>query len=119
MDAFAKEKLGDKLRYYRNKLGYSQEYVAQMMGKNDHTAYQRLETGRTEIKLDDFVKLAKIFDVSLHDLLNIENPIQSEKVNSTIPVTDLSFTLHLDGDNERFEAQVELARKLNDVLTSK
>jgi transcriptional regulator with XRE-family HTH domain len=116
MDEILKEKLSEKLRSLRNKHGYSQEYMAQVLGKNDHTAYQRIETGRTEIKLDDFVKLAKIFSIPLDDLLNLDEPPVRAKVNDYKQVTEIPFTVILNGDLENFEKQVVVARQINQVL---
>ena len=116
MDEILKEKLSEKLRILRNRHGYSQEYMAQVLGKNDHTAYQRIETGRTEIKLDDFVKLAKIFNVPLDDLLNLDELPVRGKANDYKQVTEIPFTITLNGDLENFEKQVIVARQINLVL---
>lgn len=116
MDDILKEKLSEKLRILRNRHGFSQEYMAQVMGKNDHTAYQRIETGRTEIKLDDFVKLAKIFSVPLDDLLNLDELPVRAKVNDNKQVTEIPFTITLNGDLENFEKLVVVARQINLVL---
>lgn len=119
MDQLIKDKLSEKLRYLRNKHGFSQEYMASAMGKNDHTAYQRLETGRTDIKLEDFVKISKIFNVALEELLNIDGLPKTRREEDYSFTDDIPFTIHLTGNMKKLEEQIQLARKLNEVLVKK
>ena len=55
------------VRYYRNKCGYSQEYLAELIDRTrEHV--NRLEKGRETIGFTTFIKLAQIFNVSLDEL---------------------------------------------------
>lgn len=54
------------LKIFRKKCGYSQEYLAELVGcSREHLS--RLETGKETIGFPTFIKLAKIFKISLDE----------------------------------------------------
>ena len=55
------------MKKYREKFGYSQEYLAELIDcSREHVV--RLETGKVNIGLPLFIKLAEIFKISLDEL---------------------------------------------------
>lgn len=61
----------NNMRYYREKLGYSQEYLAELLDcSREHIV--RIENGKLNIGLGNFIKLAEIFDISLDELAKFE-----------------------------------------------
>ncbi len=61
-------KLAKNLREIRKQYGYTQKYVADKIGIT-YQAYQAYERGVTVPTLQNFIKLAKLFDVSYDELL--------------------------------------------------
>ena len=57
-----------KLREFRN---YSQEFMASELGKSQN-AYSQMETGKTKIKEEEIIKLAKILEVTSAQLMSDE-----------------------------------------------
>ena len=60
--------LGANLRYLRLKFGYSQNYIAQYLGKKSFTTVQKWESGIADPPLEVVGKLADLYDVSIDDL---------------------------------------------------
>ena len=60
--------LSKNLRELRNETGLTQRDVAEKLGIT-YQSYQAYELGLTVPTLQNFIKLAKLFDVSLEELL--------------------------------------------------
>lgn len=78
-------KLGELLRYYRNRSNLTQQQVSDLMGIN-RTTYTYYETSKTEPSIDTLHKLIKIFGITYDDLLPTDshNNANSEKSDETI-----------------------------------
>ncbi len=61
-------KLPKNLREIRKQYGYTQKYVSEKIGTS-YQAYQAYERGVSVPTLQNFIKLAKLFDVSYEELL--------------------------------------------------
>ena len=66
-----KDTLKDKLRETRLLCGFSQKQVADVL-KIHRSTYSYYELGTTEPSLDNLCVLAKLFNISLNELLGIE-----------------------------------------------
>jgi len=55
---------GEKLKILREKNGYTQKYVAELLGTTQ-SYYAQYENGRRSIPFERIVELAKIYNVSL------------------------------------------------------
>ena len=79
-----KYKLGEVLRYYRDRSNLTQQQVSDLIGIN-RTTYTYYETGKTEPSIDTLYKLIKIFGITYDDLLPIEyRNVNPEKSDETI-----------------------------------
>lgn len=58
-----------KLREFRN---YTQEYMAEQLNLSQR-AYSSLENGKTQLSVDRLVDICKLLDVSVGEILDIEN----------------------------------------------
>ena len=91
------EKIGKRIREYREKAGYSQEYVAEKVGLSV-TGISNIERGRNYPKMDVFIKIANVLGVSadllLYDVVNASH-IEKE--------SELSNMLHSVTDSKRKE----------------
>lgn len=67
--------LSKNIRYLRKKNGWSQEHLADLLGYRNYTTIQKWETGIAEPRFKTVQELAKVFDVGIDELtqLNIEN----------------------------------------------
>jgi DNA-binding XRE family transcriptional regulator len=61
--------LSKNLKLLRKQFGYTQTYVAEQIGIT-YQSYQAYEWGVTVPTLQNFIKLAKLYDVSYEDLLD-------------------------------------------------
>lgn len=66
--------LGGKLRALRQKNGWTQKQIAEMLHINRST-YAYYETGASQPDLDMFRRLAILFEVSTDDLLGLSTPM--------------------------------------------
>ena len=53
----------------RQQLGYSQQYMAQILGEKSKSTYCRKENGMHEFSVKDIVKLCDVFRCDLCDLI--------------------------------------------------
>ncbi|MFI3326761.1 MAG: helix-turn-helix transcriptional regulator [Clostridia bacterium] len=60
--------LPNRIKFLREKKGYTQQYVADVLGVHRST-YSYYETGKTEPSLDSIIKLSNLYDISLDRLL--------------------------------------------------
>ena len=61
----------DKVRIMREVNQWSQEDMAEKMGMSV-TGYAKIERGQSNIHYDKLVQLAKIFNISLSDLISVD-----------------------------------------------
>ena len=66
-----REKVGKRVRELRNKLGISQEELADMV-ELDRTYITSVECGRRNISIVNIVKLAKAWNVTLAEFFTFE-----------------------------------------------
>lgn len=74
--------LGENIRFLRNKKGYSQEDIANILGYKSFTTIQKWESGVSEPPLKALKKLAEIFDVDMNDLATKKISIDINKGNN-------------------------------------
>ncbi|HCW80271.1 MAG TPA: transcriptional regulator [Ruminococcaceae bacterium] len=65
-------KLNERLRELRGKCGYTQSQVAKLLNI-DRSTYAYYETGKTRPDVSSLVMLAKIFNISIGELLSDES----------------------------------------------
>ena len=51
--------------------GYNQEKMANMMGYDTHTTYNRKIKGKRQFTVEDIVNLCKIFQIEPNDLISL------------------------------------------------
>lgn len=70
--------IGQNIQFLRNKFGYSQESISNMLGITQ-PAYHKYETGETTVNQESLEKLAQLYYVDEYDLMqeNQENLIPS------------------------------------------
>ncbi len=64
-------KIGENLRKFRKECGLSQEQVAQMI-KVDQSNVSRWERDLSRPDYECLVQLAKIYEVSINDILDVD-----------------------------------------------
>lgn len=114
-----KSRIAQGLKSLRLERNYTQEYVSEVLGKGDYSAYYRLESGKTELKFDDAAKLAALYKVPMERIYDPERKAvdrvadpeeQYGKKNS------LQLNITLDGREETLKKQVEILTKVNALL---
>jgi transcriptional regulator with XRE-family HTH domain len=120
MDLF-RSKIAQGLKKLRLEHEYSQEYLAEKLGKADPSGYQRIESGRTELKFEDAYLLAKIYQVPLEQIYDpnlrpaevlSDNPIQYGKSNQ------LQVSVILDGKEHTLKKHIEMLSNVNKLLSN-
>lgn len=119
-----RSRVAANLRRLRLEKDYSQQYVSEYLGKTDYTAYQRLEYGKTELKLEDAAMLAKLYKVSIEVIWDPsyephvnevgEKPYVTEYTPQ--PASKMHIQLELDGSESTLQKQIELLTSINEVL---
>ena len=85
--------LGKTLRLYRKSQGWNQQFIADQLNI-DRSTYSYYESGRTSPSIDSLIRLSKIFNVSIEELLNIQHdtPVVAENPPPYEPIPQLELT---------------------------
>lgn len=59
----------EKLQDLRKIKGYTQEQMAHKLGYKDKSSYCHIEKGKVKITLDVLIRICKILEVDINDLL--------------------------------------------------
>jgi transcriptional regulator with XRE-family HTH domain len=74
--------LGGRIRALRDQLNFSQEKLAQSIGIN-RVSLSQIENGERKISVEELTKLAKLFNISLDNLLDLKAEIKVELATET------------------------------------
>jgi transcriptional regulator with XRE-family HTH domain len=124
-------KISYNLKLLRMRNNYTQSYLAQELGKNDYTGYQRLEHGKSDLSYIDGYFLSKIYKIPMEQLLDL--PTQSYERNdnevskahesdrpkyltNSSPNSDVLLTVKLDGTIDNLIRQIRLLENINSIL---
>jgi transcriptional regulator with XRE-family HTH domain len=67
--------IGQNIRTFRRQKGWSQEEIAMRLGISI-PAFSKIETGVTDVNLSRIEQIAAAFDVSIIELLTLDEPSQ-------------------------------------------
>lgn len=67
------QKYYQRLRDLREDKDMNQSQIAEILGLTNQQAYQRYESGRVELPMRYFIKLAKFYNVSLDYIAGLTN----------------------------------------------
>lgn len=97
--------LGKRIRLLRHQNGWSQEDVAKKL-EISIPAFSKIETGITDVNLSRIEQIAKLFDLSIVDLLTFDDSEEQKKYDE-----------HLKVLNERLkESEAEVVRLQKKVI---
>lgn len=98
--------LGKKIRLLRHQKSWSQEEVSKQLGISI-PAFSKIETGITDINLSRLEQVAKLFELTVVQLLSTHGDEDQESYN--MEVNNLTLKLH-----ERESELIDLQKKLID-----
>lgn len=119
-----RRRIADHLRELRLQHNYSQEYLGETLGKNDYSAYQRLEHGKAELKFADAYKLAKLYKIPMEHIFDPRHreippsQLREPKEPYGLKKNQIQITINLDGTEETLERQLTLLRDVNKLVKS-
>lgn len=118
MDTGLKSHIAENLRKHRVLRGYTQEYIAEYLGKKDYTAYSRYEQGRSNLKMEDAIRLAELYEVDVQELISVAPSVQSSPENHkrTNGNGQISVLVDLDGSQNSLENSISRLKKINDLI---
>lgn len=73
--------LSENIRFLRLKKGFSQEYVADMLGYKSFTTIQKWESGVSEPPIKKLQELSKLFDVDIDDMTEKQLSLEHEETS--------------------------------------
>lgn len=124
MDTALKSNIAENLRKHRVLRGYTQEYIAEYLGKKDYTAYSRYEQGRSNLKMEDAIKLAELYEVDVQELISVAPSVNhsydfSKKTNGNghqYNNGQISVLVDLDGSSSNLESSISRLKKINELI---
>lgn len=116
METALKSNIAENLRKHRVLRGYTQEYIAEYLGKKDYTAYSRYEQGRSNLKMEDAIKLASLYEVDVQELISVSPTVHQSSDNGKKSNGLISVLVDLDGSNSSLESNIIRLKKINDLL---
>ncbi|WP_143962334.1 helix-turn-helix domain-containing protein [Litoribacter populi] len=117
MEKELKSHIAENLRKHRVLRGYTQEYIAEFLGKKDYTAYSRYEQGRSNLKMEDAIKLAELYQVDVQDLISVSPTIAGNIEGGSSNGHHISVLVELDGSNEKLENNIKRLKKINELMS--
>lgn len=100
--------LGKKIRLLRHQKGWSQEDVARRLDISI-PAFSKIETGITDINLSRLEQIAKLFDMTVVQLLTFNDSEQQEKYISELETISKRL-------QERESEVIQLQKKIIDLF---
>ena len=100
-------KLHDTIKLLRNKAGFSQDSIADVLGINQ-SSYAKIERGETELTLSRLQKIATLFNISVIELLTYDN----NKEYGSLIVNNNQNSI---GVQNNYAAEVELKQEITDL----
>src|SRR5690606_4246132 len=64
------KRVGDNLRRLREAKNYTQEYLAELLGKKAYSSYGKMEAGEVRLGIEDAIILSRLYNITIEDLLN-------------------------------------------------
>lgn len=116
MEAELKSHIAENLRKHRVLRGYTQEYIAEYLGKRDYTAYSRYEQGRSNLKMEDAIKLANLYEVDVQELISVTPSVAAYSDNGKKTQGLLSILVDLDGSSLTLEGNISKLKRINELL---
>lgn len=122
METALKSHIAENLRKHRVLRGYTQEYIAEYLGKKDYTAYSRYEQGRSNLKMEDAIKLAELYEVDVQELISVAPSVNhsydfSKKINGNHQNSgQISVLVDLDGSSSNLESNISRLKKINELI---
>jgi len=116
METALKSNIAENLRKHRVLRGYTQEYIAEYLGKKDYTAYSRYEQGRSNLKMEDAIKLADLYQVDVQELISVSPKINQSFDNHKKSNGLISILVDLDGSSSTLESNIIRLKKINELL---
>lgn len=87
------EQVVARIKNLRLQKGYTIAEFAAKLGFNSHTAYAKIEYGKTEIKLRHLIKITEEFDVTMPWLLGMESQTRTSSQNELRDLESLHYRL--------------------------
>lgn len=110
--------LGKKIRLLRHQNGWSQEDVAKRLDISI-PAFSKIETGITDVNLSRLQQIAKLFDMSVVQLLNFNDADEEKKYTTDLEQANRKLQ---ERNNDVIELQkkvIELYEELRKNYASK
>jgi transcriptional regulator with XRE-family HTH domain len=116
METALKSHIAENLRKHRVLRGYTQEYIAEYLGKKDYTAYSRYEQGRSNLKMEDAIRLADLYEVDVQELISkipsVSNGHETQRNQTGL----VSILVDLDGSSGKLESNIQKLKKINELI---
>lgn len=99
--------LAQNLKYLRKQHNFTQKEIATKLGLKDHSTIGKWENGTNEPTFSTAVELAKIYDINIDDLVNIDltittSPQENKLQDYPVVFTDSDIPLAKQYLNEMF-----------------
>ena len=113
----ATKKLSHKLKVLREVNDFTQEYVASILDISQNT-YSLIEKGETKLTIDRLEKLARLYNMDLVDLLQLNEQTYIGTITHSQGVCAQQVTINGLTDQERklYQDTIDRLEKSNDRL---
>ena len=101
--------LGNRLAELRKEHGYSQEELADKLGVS-RQAISKWERGEASPDTDNLIELAKIYDISLDELLGLNKNNNDKKKDSKINININANLKHDDDDDDDDDDTIRITK---------
>lgn len=111
--------IGTKIRKLRELKGFKQEFMADQLGISVG-AYSKLERDETDVSHERLQQIAKVFDLSVADILSFDEKMVFNFINSQNPSGGNNQPVYnyyiSDNEKKLYEEKIRLLEEMNDYL---
>lgn len=115
----------EKIRLFRELNQWSQEYMAEQLNMTT-SGYAKIEQGKSRIHIDKLQKIAQIFNINTHELLDDGDFVVCVNGNNSIHNSNNRYSgnIHLNYEIEKLNLTIShqqdiIARQQNELETLK
>lgn len=105
--------IGEKIRLIREQRGMLQKQIANEIGIG-YSNYNKLENGGRDASVEELSKLAKLFGITIDDIVNLENQVPED-----VHTKNKSTTEKVGLINELDTEEQEVVFKIIDTMLAK
>lgn len=104
-------KIGSKIRLYREMNGFSQEYISMLIGISQ-SAYSKIEAGTTDLTVNRLIKICIALNCSINELVVLDQTLIKIKSSINENASSCDLGSHLSDKISNIQNEITFIKAL-------